>query len=144
MFQAIADPKETFVPPVIEPVPPFLNFAPLENAVDALTRAAERYDKARPTRQLSAVDSVNQKLIQAERMLTDPAGLPDRPWYKHQIYAPGYYTGYGVKTIPAVREAIEQKKWKQAEEAIIKVGTILTAQAALIESAAAELEKTGQ
>jgi N-acetylated-alpha-linked acidic dipeptidase len=143
VFQAIADPRKTFVPPGMEPVPPHINFAPLRNAVEVLTRAAERYGKA-AANSPGATDSVNQKLIQAERLLTDPAGLPERPWYKHQIYAPGYYTGYGVKTIPAVREALEQKKWPQAEEAIGRVGRILTEQAALIESAAAELEKAKQ
>ena len=144
VFKAIADPKETFVPPAVEPVPPFLNFAPLENASDALTRAAGRYGKAAASASLTAVDSVNQKLIRAERLLTDAAGLPERPWYKHQIYAPGYYTGYGVKTIPAVREALEQKKWAEAEAAIVRVGKVLAQEAGLIESAAAELEKAGQ
>lgn len=141
VFKAIADPKRTLVPPRIKPVPPHLNFAPLENAAETLTRAAERYDKAASKAAFGALDSVNQKLIQSERLLTDPAGLPDRPWYKHQIYAPGFYTGYGVKTIPAVREAIEQSKWQEAEAAVVRVGKILTEHAALIESAAADLEK---
>ena len=149
VFTATADPKKTFVPPKPEEVPPFLNFAPLENAVDALTQSAQRYGKALEkananggaTLASASLSSVNALLIQSERKLTSPQGLPGRPWYKHEIYAPGVYTGYGVKTMPAVRESIEQKKWKQADEGIIEVGGILAAEAALINSAAAELEK---
>ncbi|MCW5978440.1 MAG: M28 family peptidase [Bryobacteraceae bacterium] len=141
VYEAIADPRKTFIPPPVEAVPPHLNFAPLENAVEALTQAAERYDQARSKASLKAVDAINRKLIQSERLLTDPAGLPDRPWYKHQIYAPGYYTGYGVKTIPAVREAIEQNKWQLAEASIARVGALLNAHAALVQSAAEDLEK---
>lgn len=59
-------------------------------------------------------------------MLLTANGLPRREWYKHSLYAPGFYTGYGVKTIPGVREAIEQRNWKEAQEQIqIVAGTIL-------------------
>jgi N-acetylated-alpha-linked acidic dipeptidase len=149
VFTATADPQKSFVPPKPEEVPPYLNFAPLENATDALTQSAQRYRKA--VEKANAHDgaaladaqlsSLNALLIQSERKLTSPEGLPGRPWYKHEIYAPGVYTGYGVKTMPAVRESIEQKKWKQADEEIITVGRTLAAEAALINSAAAELEK---
>jgi N-acetylated-alpha-linked acidic dipeptidase len=76
-----------------------------------------------------------------ERALTLKDGLPGRPWYKHQIYAPGLYTGYGVKTLPAVRESIEQKQWKRAEEQIVRVGKALENAAAAIEAAAGEVSK---
>lgn len=144
VFKATADPKKTFVPPPVEPVPPHLNFAPLENAVDALARTAERYEQAAARASFQSVESVNQKLIQSERRLTDPAGLPGRPWFKHQIYAPGIYTGYSAKTIPGVREAIEQKQWQEAETQIVRVSKILADETALIESAAAELEKASR
>jgi len=142
VFSATADPRKILVPPPVEPPPPFLNFAPLENGLAALTRSAERYDKAV---QKTALDSpklqpVNEKLIQIERGLTLPDGLPGRPWFQHQIYAPGFYTGYGVKTLPGVREAIEQKKWKEADEQILRVGKVLEKEAALIDDAAASLE----
>lgn len=140
VFTATADPKQKFVPPSAEPVPPYLSFAPLENAAEALRRSAERYEKALAGASLRRVEAVNKKLIESERRLTDPAGLPGRPWFKHQIYAPGLYTGYGVKTIPAVREALEQKRWQEAEGHIARVGKILMQEAALIESAAAELQ----
>jgi N-acetylated-alpha-linked acidic dipeptidase len=86
------------------------------------------------------LQAVNQKLILVERGLTLPDGLPGRPWFQHQIYAPGFYTGYGVKTLPGVREAIEQKNWKQADEQIVRVGKVLEKEASLIDEAAAGLE----
>jgi len=78
-------------------------------------------------------------LIESERKLTTTEGLPNRPWYKHQLYAPGFYTGYAVKTVPAVRESIELKQWKQADEAIVRVAHTLEGEAALISSAATKL-----
>ena len=84
---------------------------------------------------------MNQTLIESERQLTSPEGLPGRPWFKHQIYAPGFYTGYDVKTLPAAREAIEQKKWNEADAALVEIGKVLDAESALILNAAEELEK---
>ena len=140
-FTAAADPRLQFVPPPKDPVPPHLNFAPLENGIDALTRSAQRYDAVRQKATASNVQGVNAKLIQSERDLTDSAGLPGRPWFRHMIYAPGFYTGYGVKTIPGVREAIEQKRWQEADEQIQRVGGILTKEADLLEEAASALSK---
>jgi len=142
VFSAMADPRKTSVPPPVEPQPPFLNFAPLENGLAALTHGAERYDKAAQKAALDkpGLQPVNQKLLRIERGLTLPDGLPGRPWFEHQIYAPGFYTGYGVKTLPGVREAIEQKHWKEADEQIVRVGKVLQTEAALIEDAAAGLE----
>jgi N-acetylated-alpha-linked acidic dipeptidase len=149
VFTATADPKKVSVPPLREEVPPYLNFAPLDNALAALTRSAEHYQKACARAQENsgsalargALGGVNAKLIESERKLTSAEGLPNRPWFRHQIYAPGAYTGYGVKTIPGVREAIEQKQWQEAEAQMVRVGNILNAEAALIDSAAEELEK---
>ena len=64
------------------------------------------------------LQQVNEILFKAERSLINENGLPRRSWYKHEIYAPGYYTGYGVKTLPGIREAIEQRNWKEAQENI--------------------------
>ena len=149
VFSATADPKKTFVPPQREEVPPHLNFAPLENASEALTRSAERYQKAYEKVAKNgdlAVNSaslqiVNAKLLQSERKLASQDGLPGRPWFKHMIYAPGQYTGYGVKTIPGVREAIEQKKWKEADDQMQRAAAVLLDEAALIDEAAQELER---
>jgi N-acetylated-alpha-linked acidic dipeptidase len=87
----------------------------------------------------ATLTNVNQKLMESERRLTDDAGLPRRPWYKHMIYAPGVYTGYGVKTMPGVREAIEQKRWPEADAEIVRVAKVLENESGLIDAAAAEL-----
>jgi N-acetylated-alpha-linked acidic dipeptidase len=149
VFTAIADPKKTSVAPPVLEVPPHLNFAPLQNASDALTHSAERYQKA--LEKVSAngelamnpaeLQALNAKLMQSERKLTSPEGLPGRPWFQHLIYAPGQYTGYDVKTIPGVREAIEQKKWKEADEQIARAANALQDEAMLVDSAAQDLEK---
>ena len=146
VFSATADPEKPFVAPSKKPVPPFLNFAPLENGVATLKAAATRYQAAFEKWQKSGAEApanvaaVNARLIASERALTLPDGLPKRPWFKHQIYAPGYYTGYGVKTLPGVREAIEQDQWQQADEQIARVHTVLTNEAAVINEAAEALE----
>ncbi len=134
VFTATADPKKTSVPPKTEAVPPYLNFAPLRNGVQALTKAADGYEAALRKASLGArMAEVNQTLLGSERALTSPDGLPGRPWYRHLLYAPGFYTGYGVKTIPGVREAVEQKKWAEAEIEIVRAGRAFEQAAALIE-----------
>ena len=85
--------------------------------------------------------AINQQLIQTERTFMTTEGLKERPWFKHQIYAPGAYTGYGVKTIPAVREMMEEDKWADADTGSVIAGGVLMKQAALVDSIAAELEK---
>jgi N-acetylated-alpha-linked acidic dipeptidase len=147
VYAVTADPRRTFVAPDTAAPAPHLDFAALENGADALTRSAAAYDKA--VSALAAGDSTayhrpavaaaNAVLLRSERVLTSPAGLPGRPWYTHLLYAPGYYTGYGVKTVPGVREAIEQRQWALAETEIVRVGAVLRAEAALVDSAAARL-----
>jgi N-acetylated-alpha-linked acidic dipeptidase len=73
--------------------------------------------------------------------LTDATGLPRRPWYRHLLYAPGFYTGYAVKTMPGVREAIEEKQYAEAESEIARVARALEREKALVEAAAADLER---
>jgi N-acetylated-alpha-linked acidic dipeptidase len=80
--------------------------------------------------------ALNQLLIHSERKLTNDDGLPRRPWYKHMLYAPGIYSGYGVKTVPSVREGIELKKYAEAEQEIVRVGKALEDEARLIDEAA--------
>jgi N-acetylated-alpha-linked acidic dipeptidase len=141
VFSATSDARRPTAAPAVEAAPPFLNFAPLENGAAALSASAQRYEKALAKANLAGRDLsvLNRKLIQMERGLTDSAGLPRRPWFRHQLYAPGFYTGYGVKTIPGVREAIEQKLWSEAEAQIARVGRVLQTEARMIEEAAAEL-----
>ncbi len=147
VFKATNDPKRPLVSPAVEAVPPHLNFAPLENATDALARSAAEYRKALDQANANggvalssaSLAEVNKMLIESERKLATSDGLPNRPWFKHQLYAPGFYTGYAAKTVPAVREAIEQKQWKQAEDGIGVVARVLQDEAALISAAAAKL-----
>ena len=147
VFSATADPRVKNVPPPSDTIPPYLNFAPLENAADKLSQNAAEYQKAYELVRKNGVgalasaslEEVNQLLMQSERKFLTPEGLTNRPWYKHQLYAPGFYTGYDAKTIPAVREAIEQKQWKQAEESIARVATVLDGESTLISRATAKL-----
>jgi len=151
-FEATSDPEHPIVAPKREELPPFINFAPLENGSAAMKRSADHFEKALAKAQEhggaayanNAVQKLNQKLIEAERAFLDENGLPERPWFKNQIYAPGAYTGYGVKTIPAVRESIEQKKWSQAEQGAQTVGKVLQNEADMIEEAAKQLEALDQ
>jgi N-acetylated-alpha-linked acidic dipeptidase len=145
VFAAIHDARQPRKAPAIEDVAPAINFAPLENAANALTRAADRYHKAaEATRTRLGADTVrrvNARLIQSEQQLLDPAGLPGRPWYRHLLYAPGFYTGYAVKTMPGVREGMEQKRYAEAEAQIVRVAAALDRETALIDAAAAEIER---
>jgi N-acetylated-alpha-linked acidic dipeptidase len=142
VLAAVNDPKRPRPIPASEPVPPALNFAPIENAVSALTRAAERYKAAagKAGSDPGVLRAVNARLIQSERQFIDPAGLPRRPWYRHLLYAPGFYTGYGVKTMPGVREGIEQKRYAEAESEAARVAAALTREATLVNEAAALIE----
>ena len=149
VFVVTADPDKNYVPPAKQAVPPYLNFAPLENGLDAYARAAQRYHQAvarisednGAAWQSPALQDINARLLTIEQTFTTDQGLQERPWFKHQIYAPGAYTGYGVKTIPAVREMLEESKWKNAEEGVAIVGEVLMKEASLVDSIAQELEQ---
>jgi N-acetylated-alpha-linked acidic dipeptidase len=148
-FVAINDPREPIVPPSVEVVPPHINLTPLENGTDRLTRAAERYEEAvtRVSRgggvalQSEEIRKVNALLLQTERTLTPKDGAPRRAWYRNVLSAPGWYTGYSPKTLPGVREAIEGKRWAEAEEQAAKLGRVLEAEAKVLEQAAESLER---
>jgi N-acetylated-alpha-linked acidic dipeptidase len=146
-YSAADDPRHPTVAPKREEVPPFLNFALLDNAAAAINRSAEHYEKAingfmqSANPSAAALQTLNMQLLQAERRLTNPDGLPRRPWYKHLIYAPGYYTGYAAKTLPGIREAIEEKRYAEADKEIGRVAKVLQDYAATVEEAAAALLK---
>jgi N-acetylated-alpha-linked acidic dipeptidase len=146
VFAAIDDPRRPLVPPKPETVPPALNFAPLENAATALADAAERYRKAVESARASlaarpeVVTRVNARLIQSERQLTDAAGLKNRQWFRHLLYAPGFYTGYAVKTVPGVRESIEQKWYSESDGEIARAAAAIDRLTALVAAAARDLE----
>jgi N-acetylated-alpha-linked acidic dipeptidase len=88
----------------------------------------------------AALRALNAKLRRAEIQLVDDAGLPRRSWYRHLVYAPGFYTGYGVKTVPGVREGIEQAHYEEAEGEAVRAAKALTRLAALVDSASTDLE----
>jgi N-acetylated-alpha-linked acidic dipeptidase len=142
VLAAVIDPKAPRPVPSVEEVPPALNFAPLENAVSALVRAADRYKAAaaRAGSDPAMLRAVNARLIQSERQFIDEGGLPRRSWYRHLLYAPGAYTGYGVKTMPGVREGIEQKRYAEAEKEAVRVAAAIDRETALINAAAQTLE----
>lgn len=142
-FMLTNDPRSPMMLPDREALVPPLDFAPLDNATAALTLAAEHYQAAFNQSMdgpaTASFVKLNSDLLQSERLLLSSSGLPNRPWYKHLLYAPGYYTGYGVKTIPGVREAIEQKEWPLAGTQINRAASALNAEAALVDRATAEL-----
>ncbi|RXK80992.1 M28 family metallopeptidase [Filimonas effusa] len=119
-YKLAADPTLVYNAPKVKEEVPYLDFSPLQNALrdfekiskqagDSLTRLVNNSTDHGP---------LNKLLYQAEQQLLVSKGLPGRPWYKHTLYAPGFYTGYGVKTLPGIREAIEQRKWEQAQQQI--------------------------
>src|SRR3954469_8162261 len=136
LYKFTSDPRDPVTAPQRQQPAPQLNFAPLLNALDSLNHAASRYDRAYTRATTDARSSitrtVNEQLIQAERALTSSEGLRNRPWYVHMLYAPGFYTGYGVKTIPGVREAIEQGQWQDADREIVRAGAAVEREATLI------------
>jgi N-acetylated-alpha-linked acidic dipeptidase len=127
VYSLADDPKLALAPPKIREAVPFINFAPLQNAVARMQRSAADYKKAAAQGTLSPADcdARNAAFIALERKLTRAEGLPGRPWFTHQVYAPGFYTGYGVKTLPAIREALEQRQWAQAAQQVELVARTL-------------------
>ncbi|MBV8684459.1 MAG: M28 family peptidase [Caulobacteraceae bacterium] len=127
-YHLAADPHERWGAPEAREAAPALDFAPLNAAVARLKASAQAYDaaatKPAPADRRAQADAILQ---QTEQALTDPRGLPNRPWYINLIYAPGVLTGYGAKTLPGVREAIEGRRWTEASEYIRRTATALDA-----------------
>jgi N-acetylated-alpha-linked acidic dipeptidase len=136
MLKAVQDPTETYIVPTAKEDVPFLNFAPIQNAISKLNKSAKAFQTSAKGKRLDPKKQaeLDRLLYQTERSLTRKEGLPRRDWFRHQIYAPGFYTGYGVKTLPGIREAIEQRNWKEATE---QIGIA----AKTIERFAAEIDK---
>jgi N-acetylated-alpha-linked acidic dipeptidase len=128
VYQLAADPQLRFALPKLKSAVPYLEFSPVENAMATLKKNTELLKKQlMGADKLDAMqlDKLNAILYQAEQKLLHENGLPRRPWYRHQIYAPGFYTGYGVKTLPGVREGIEEGNWPEAQERIRILATTL-------------------
>ncbi|MEN9568943.1 MAG: hypothetical protein RL172_174 [Bacteroidota bacterium] len=111
---------ESKLPPALKDEVPYFSFANLQNAATALEKATILLHNAINKGAIPAAQqqALNNQLYHAEQALLTSNGLPRRGWYRHSIYAPGFYTGYGVKTLPGIREAIEQRNWKEAQEQI--------------------------
>ena len=135
-FHLAADPTISSGDPDRLDPPPAIDFAPLDAAVARLKVSAGAYDAA-SARDVSAAAAAraDTALQGVEMTLTDSRGLPGRPWYRHLIYAPGLLTGYGSKTLPGVREAIESRRWAEASEFIVRTATALNAASARIDQA---------
>lgn len=131
------DPTQTYIPATTTESVPFIDFSTLQNAVSGLEKSASTFSDlyAANPKPNTNLNKLNELLFQAEQKLLSPSGLPRRPWYKHTIYAPGFYTGYGVKTLPGVREAIEQRNWNEAKEQIEIAANAITEYTRQIEAA---------
>jgi N-acetylated-alpha-linked acidic dipeptidase len=141
-FDLAADPRKDLVTPDTKDPVPFINFAPLQNSAARLATASDTYDERIGTALMGTLDrraatELNALIIYSERALSDDAGLPKRPWFRHTIYAPGLYTGYGVKTLPGVREAIEQREWDLVDAQMSRIANALNALAELLERSSA-------
>jgi len=121
LYDLAKDPTKQLDPPKNKGEVPYLDFSKLENAMVRLKEATEEFNRlyknalALPASKQVALNTI---LYRSEQHLLQEKGLPRRPWYRHQVYAPGLYTGYGVKTVPGIREAIEENFWQEAQENI--------------------------
>ena len=146
-YTAAANIREGFVAPKLKEEVPFINLSPMQNSVDRLIASAKAFDDAykamaeggydMKSRDINKLDKI---MYQAEAKLTRSEGLPRRPWYRHHIYAPGYYTGYGVKTLPGVREGIEEYKWQETQEQMAKLAEVLNAYCDQLDEATAMMQ----
>ena len=143
LFDYAKDPTKQYKSPIAKDIVPFLNFSPLDNALAALKVSADDFQKQfskAPQLPADKQQKLNAILYKAERSLLQEKGLPRRAWYRHQIYAPGYYTGYGVKTLPGIREGIEERHWKEAQDHIDIVAKTIQSYTNEINKAAALLK----
>ena len=132
VYAIALNPNKKLGPPTEKVPVPHFNFAPLKNALSRLEAAAMAFD-ATVAENANSSEEINNLLYTSERLLTRDEGLEGRTWYKHHIYAPGFYTGYGVKTIPGVREAIEQREYEKVAPQIEIAANVLNDMAARIE-----------
>jgi len=139
IYAVALDPNKSFGPPKLKAPVPHFNFAPLKNALGRLQEAADAFDAIAGSNAIAS-EEINRLLFTSERLLTRDAGLDGREWYKHHVYAPGFYTGYGVKTIPGVREAIEQRDYEKVGPQIDIAAGVLNAMAERIEILSEKVE----
>ncbi|MFT4887404.1 MAG: N-acetylated-alpha-linked acidic dipeptidase [Pseudohongiellaceae bacterium] len=132
IYDLVLDQNKSFGPPKAQTAVPHFNFAPIKNAISALELASQTYKNSHSDGQ-AASEAENILLYTSERELIKTAGLPGRPWFTHHIYAPGFYTGYGVKTIPGVREAIEQRQYDLVPQQIDTAAEVIEGMATRVD-----------
>ena len=133
-YAVAADPTEGLKLPTLVEEVPYVDFASILNALTRLEKSAEQVEQIKVNADAQKLAAINAKIYAAEQTLLMTKGLPRRPWYKHSLYAPGFYTGYGVKTIPGVREAIEQKDWSETRIQIEEVAAAINRLATYLET----------
>ena len=118
-FKLAEDPAKHIAPPTAKSEVPKIDFSALTASLEQLKKSSDKLAAAWNNNLAAGTNhkAFNETLYRAEQQLLGD-GLPRRPWYKHTIYAPGFYTGYGVKTLPGIREAIEQRNWDEAQQQI--------------------------
>jgi N-acetylated-alpha-linked acidic dipeptidase len=139
-FKLAASPFDPIAAPADKGITPLIDMLPLQNAADHLQRAAAAADAAlghEDRLPLATQSRINAGLATIDQLLIDPAGLPGRPWYKNLIYAPGTLTGYGAKTLPGVREAIEQRRFDDARTYVARTAAVIENYANRLDSVAA-------
>ncbi len=143
-FELTADPTKSSGMPTALLVVPKFDFKPLDDATDRLKKSAKSYDDAFASNAagLSADGRAHlMSLMQTiDQTLAPDVGLPGRPWFKNLIYAPGRFTGYGAKTLPGVREAIEEERWEDANRYITLTAGVLNAYSDRLDQATAVLK----
>ena len=144
-YEIASDPTKTYVPPEAKEPVPHINFAPVENAVARLEAAAARYDELMASAVSQGLlgggtgERLNNLLQGMEQRMTREEGLPRRPWFRHMIYAPGFWTGYGVKTLPGIREGLEERAWDEVDMFVDEVAAALNRVSDGLDQAAALL-----
>ncbi|NYE29596.1 N-acetylated-alpha-linked acidic dipeptidase [Rhodanobacter sp. K2T2] len=147
-FTLDADPTRPVLPPERDSDVPAINLAPLDQAAQQLARSAQAFETAYDKRADAGFDlsakqlrELSARMGHMEQALTDPNGLPTRPWFKHMIYAPGMLTGYGVKTLPGVREALEARRWDEANQYAVITAKVIDGYRTQLDQLTAMLNK---
>jgi len=146
-YKAAANIREGYEVPELKVEVPHINLSPMQNSVDRLKSSAAAFDAAYDKLATSGyalsssdINKLDMLMYQVEAKLIRPEGLPRRPWYRHHVYAPGYYTGYGVKTLPGVREGIEEAKWAETQQQMAKLAEVLNDYADQLDEATALMQ----
>ena len=144
VFKLASDPLKPVGPALEKPLTPHIELAVLSDAVDRLGKAAKAYDASYKDKGAALPKATREKLnallLNVDQLLLDPRGLPGRPWYQHMIYAPGRFTGYGAKTLPGVREAIEERRFDDANTYAGRIAAVLDAYSTRLDEARALIE----